>query len=213
MNERCHERPAPPRHRWCRRGPLPRCSALAARQRGFTLIELMVVVTILGLLAAAVSVYMRPQRTVIDAANVTADVVREAARIAFAKGPVRADVVNALGYSYRTKMNVESEALVLRQLVENVAPGSASWVEIRRVALVAVDRQVVLTGWKPIAQVNDGTFASPPAVATDFSGLELHCWADGHCDAGTIYFAGPNGTAARTVILPLGGAVLARRGL
>jgi prepilin-type N-terminal cleavage/methylation domain-containing protein len=183
------------------------------RQGGFTLIELMVVITILGLLGAAVSVYLRPQRTVMDGANVAADLVREATRKAFSKGPVRADVVNALGLSYRTRVTIVGEQLVLEELVERVALGAADWVEMKRIPLVTADRQVTLTGWKPAAQVDDGTSGNAPPLDADFTGFEVKCWADGHCDAATLYFAGPNGTTARTVILPLGGAVLARRGL
>lgn len=181
-------------------------------QAAFTLIELMVVVTILGLLSAAVSVYMRPQRSAMDCANVVADVVREGARKAFARGPVRSDVVLALGTSQRTQITISGDYVRLSELVE-AGTGAANWVQLKAVRVVQPDRQVTMTGWKSAAQVDDGASGNAPAIDTNVNNFVINCWPDGRCDAGTVYFAGPNGSAARTVVLPLGGAVLARRGL
>jgi prepilin-type N-terminal cleavage/methylation domain-containing protein len=182
------------------------------RDGGFTLVELMVVVAILGLLSAAVSVYMRPQRTAMDCANVVADVVREGARKAFARGPVRSDVVLALGTSQRTQITISGDYVRLSELVE-AGTGAANWVQLKSVRVVQPDRQVTMTGWKSAAQVDDGASGNAPAIDTNVNTFIINCWPDGRCDAGTLYFAGPNGTSARTVVLPLGGAVLARRGI
>lgn len=183
------------------------------RQAGFTLIEMMVVVTILGLLAAAVSVYMRPQRTAIDCANLVADVIREGARRAVSRGPVAPAVVTNLGVSQRTQVTISGDYVRLSELVESGSPGAANWVQIKALRVVQPDRQVTMTGWKTAAQVNDGTSSSAPAIDTNAANFVINCWPDGRCDAGTLYFAGPAGTSARTVVLPLGGATLVRKGI
>lgn len=182
-------------------------------QAAFTLVELMVVVTILGLLATAVSVYMRPQRTAIDCANVVADVIREGARRAVARGPVLPIVVTTLGVRQRTQITISGDYIRLSELVESGTLGAANWVQIKALRVIQPDRQVTMTGWKTAAQVNDGTSGNAPAIDTNPSNFVIYCMPDGLCDAGTLYFAGPNGSAARTVVLPLGGATLVRKGL
>ena len=182
-------------------------------QAAFTLIELMVVVTILGLLSAAVSVYMRPQRDVMDCANVVADLVREGARKAFSRGPVRSDVVIALGVRQRTRISISGDYIRLEELVEAPNTPTANWVQLKVVRVVQPDRQVTMMGWKSAAQVNDGALADAPTMSTDLNSFVITCAPTGLCDAATVYFTGPNGSTSRTVILPLGGAVLARRGL
>lgn len=191
----------------------PRAAMSPRRQRGFTLTELMVVMAILGLLAAAVGVYARPQRTALDAANVVADVIREGARRAVARGPVSPAVVTNLGVSQRTRMTVNGDYIQLAELVESGAPGAANWVQIKALRVIQPDRQVTMTGWKTAAQVDDGTSGNAPAIDTTTNNFVINCWPDGRCDAGTLYFAGPNNTSSRTVVLPLGGATLVRRGL
>jgi prepilin-type N-terminal cleavage/methylation domain-containing protein len=183
------------------------------RQAGFTLVELMVVLTILGLLATAVTVYMRPQRSAIDCANVVADVIREGARRAVSRGPVLPAVVTNLGVSQRTQITISGDYIRLSELVESVTPGAANWVQIKLVRVVQPDRQVTMTGWKTAAQVNDGASGNAPAIDTTAANFVINCWPDGRCDAGTLYFAGPNGSSARTVVLPLGGATLVRKGM
>ena len=188
-------------------------SAQRRRQAGFTLIEMMVVLTILGLLATAVTVYMRPQRSAIDCANLVADVIREGARRAVSRGPVLPAVVTNLGVSQRTQVTISGDFVRLSELVESGTLGAANWVQVKAVRVVQPDRQVTMTGWKTAAQVNDGASASAPAIDTNPNNFVINCWPDGRCDAGTLYFAGPSGSSARTVVLPLGGATLVRKGI
>ncbi len=183
------------------------------RQAAFTLVELMVVLTILGLLSTAVVVYMRPQRSALDCANVVADVLREASRKAVSLGPVPSIVVNNLGVTQRTRVIINGDFVQLSELQQVGQTNNASWVPIRSMRVILPDRQVTMTGWKSAAQVDDGTSGNAPAIDVNLANLQIHCWPDGRCDAGTIYFAGPNATTARTVILPLGGATMVRRGL
>mgnify|MGYP003376181733 CR=1 FL=1 len=168
---------------------------------------------ILGVLATAVAVYLRPQRTVMDCATVMADAVREAARRAFARGPVRADVVTALGITHRTRVRIAGDNVTVDELVEDVVLGSATWSPIRTARVIMADAQSDFTGWKAAAQLDDGTSANFPAIDADMTTLDVRCFPSGICDGATVYFAGPNGTTARTIVMPLGGAVLARRGL
>src|SRR5262249_9549773 len=82
--------------------PQPGSRAMRRREAGFTLTEMMVVVTIIGVLVTMAIVYMRGHVRPIDVANRVGDLSREASRRAVALGPVRANVAVALGTKART---------------------------------------------------------------------------------------------------------------
>jgi prepilin-type N-terminal cleavage/methylation domain-containing protein len=190
------------------------------RQAGFTLTELMVVVTIIGVLVTMAIVYMRPRVRPLDAANRLGDLVREGSRRAVALGPVRADVVVALGSKARTQVLATTSGTVvtftLYRLQEAALPtANGTWMPIES---YAVDANVLAARWAP--GVGDRTMAGQ---LTTWNTFVAQCKPDGTCDPVTVFFqastTGPDCSTATTPvyeqcgklsIMPLGGAITTR---
>jgi prepilin-type N-terminal cleavage/methylation domain-containing protein len=185
----------------------------ARAPRGFTLTELMMVVAIIGVLAAMASVAMQPRITAIDVAVRVGELIREANRRAVALGPVRADVALNIGSKARTRVRGMTvgprPTFVLERLQEDVAPStSAVWVAVMQ---YAVARDVVAESWG--AGVGSHSALSRSA---DWTAFEARCYPDGTCDPHTLFFEAARPGAeteryARLSIMPLGGAIMTRR--
>ena len=184
------------------------------KQQGFTLVEMMVVVAIIGILAAVAMFYLRPQVKAIDTANRMGDLMREASRRAVALGPVRPAVAAALGTKARTRVRTiapftEQPIFVLERLQEDPSPAvTANWVEVER---YTVDTAVRGDSW--------GTGVAPKAtvtgLSTSWSGFETKCFPNGTCESRSLYFESTivkksDERYARISVMPLGGAILVR---
>lgn len=201
------------------------------RQAGFTLTELMVVVTIIGVLVTLAIVYMRPHVRPIDVATRLGDLFHEANRRAVALGPVRADVAVALGTKARTQvLAVQSGsqvAFTLYRLQEDDPPATTgNWLPIET---YTTDANTLAVKWAK----NVGNYTMPdqttvwtsppplpPPIPPD-TGFVCQCRPDGTCDSVTLFFqavlpgppcdvASPNSLyeqCARLSVMPLGGAI------
>jgi prepilin-type N-terminal cleavage/methylation domain-containing protein len=182
------------------------------RQAGFTLTELMVVVSIIGILVTMAIVYLRPRVRPIDVAGRVGDLVREASRRAVALGPLRSDVAIALGTKARTQITatvttatspappfntITTATFTLWRLQENPLPASSgTWIAL---AQYTTDAKVDVESWAPGAvshtaagRTTSWTAWSPPAGTPP----PVSCRPDGTCDACTVFFqavpAGPS---------------------
>lgn len=195
--------------------------ALRRHQAGFTLTEMLVVVSIIGILVTLAVVYMRPRVRPIDVATRVGDLVREAARRAVALGPVRANVAVALGSKARTAIfaaqtgGSTAVTFTLYRL-EEFADGSAqgNWIPLES---YTTDKNVLAVNWAPGVgnQSLPGlstTWNAPAPPAAPTAGFSLQCRPDGTCDSRSLFFqaaiaAPAYEQLARLSVMPLGGAI------
>lgn len=178
-------------------------------EQGFTLTELMVVVAILGVLAALATVTVRPRATAVDAGHRFRAVVEEAGRHAVRLGSVRPEVVTAIGTRARSQIIADASgtAFHVQVLVEDAPPAaSATWETIDSFALPRTVRGVAYS-----SQL--GAYSSV-SLETDWTKFAIACFPDGTCERKTVFFEATEGSTSarlsRVAVLPLVAQVIAK---
>lgn len=180
-------------------------------QKGFSLVELLVVVSIIGLLATGALVTMTTDPEVEDECAKIAALVNEAARQAISGGAVRPETSQSTGINERGQLRILNETTGHSLLVERLREPTATeteivWVERMRVYL---GQSVTLVGWSPSAALNPGStpLFLGPTFSPPLRDIPTRCFPDGTCTATTLYLQSAKrpDRKARVVVLPLNG--------
>ena len=162
-------------------------SASSRAQAGFTLIELMVVVAMISILTSVAALGLKPSASPRRTATDLATRVKECTRLAVAGGPIRDDVLTALGSRARARVAIRyrsggGQEVVVEHLEEDAAPSTgASWVEVSRSTVVDA---IKIDGYRDSAEL--ASTGGPDQTFTSGE-LDLSCYPDGTTDARTFY--------------------------
>jgi prepilin-type N-terminal cleavage/methylation domain-containing protein len=168
-------------------------------QRGFTLIEMMVVVSIVAVLLTLAIVYMKPTTKPIDVAARVANLIENASRIAVRGGPVSSATATSEGSARRTRITVSDPPGVFTlQAITSESP--VTWTTIET---YSVPSKVTTAAYATQA----GAYSAVTPL-TSWSTFEVSCFPTGTCSAATLYFSSTHGPStdrqARVSVLPLG---------
>jgi prepilin-type N-terminal cleavage/methylation domain-containing protein len=185
-----------------------------AIRRGFTLVELMIVVGIISVLVAMALIAMYPRKRAVDVAFQFADLVHEASREAITYGPVRADVVAASGSLGKARTCIvgagaasTSPTFTLELIIESSTAGTYTLTSTAAAGAMQliVDSNVVGNSYS--SQIGPQAFDT---LSTNWNNFKLCCYDDGTCDPASLFFQALKGASyelyARVSVLPLGAA-------
>lgn len=171
--------------------------------RGFTLIEMMVVVAIIAIMAAIAMVYLNTKLRPVDAAQRLNNLVRSASRQAAQYGPLLESTVTAQGSGRRTRITVSGSTFTLQRLVESP---SVAWVDVETLTLPS---EITLDSFALTA----GAYGDV-SPSTTWSNFVISCFPNGNCTSASVFFAANHGSTrnrkARIAVLPLAAPYVVR---
>jgi prepilin-type N-terminal cleavage/methylation domain-containing protein len=180
----------------------------ASGQVGFTLIELMVVVAIVGIMVTAAVVNMSRGPTVEDQCRAIAARLREASRKAVAGGAVRDNVATATLQTARTRTRIFRDGttglqtVVVERVAEDPILPDFEWEELSR---LGIDERIEIFGTSPAAEIDPGV--TPVPLIGEHT---ISCFPNGACEPMTLYLrsTGAQKKYGRVVVMPLNGSPL-----
>ena len=186
------------------------------KHRGFTLVEVMVVVAIISILIALVAVTVNPSPTPRDVSQRVADLVREASREAVTYGTVRPNVAAANAGLTRARacvtgsVNASGQTVFSLNLLQEAATPTLT--TYQWIAETAYTVPPTIQSYAYATSV--GTYAAVTPLTT-WSSFNLCCYPDGTCDPSSLFFQntrakGGDNYQARVSVLPLGAQPIVR---
>lgn len=176
-----------------------------ASRFGYTLVELMVVLVLIGIMATTAVVVMTTEPSSEDIARRISGLIGEASRLAIAGGPTADGTA-------RTRVVISGLAGSQVATIQRYDDATSVW---QVVSSYDVAQTVDVVGFRVQAELNPG--AAPDRILANGDDVSLACQPNGSCapdnpvgEGMTIYLREirrPD-REARVVVLPLGGAPL-----